>query len=138
MDDDDDFLEEEDDEGNGWQAEEATEAAPSSLTEYKWQHYGTRSGVQESRRNQNYPEHSNSYYDIRAAVEHALKMDKETRCREPSPRVLSIQSIHPDPGKSYLPHCTVLHRCAEDTGCCTNRAMKCGPKHQTRIYLYFY
>lgn len=65
-------------------------------------------------------------------------MDKETRCREPSPRVLSIQSIHPDPGKSYLPHCTVLHRCAEDTGCCTNRAMKCGPKHQTRIYLYFY
>lgn len=41
-----------------WQAEEATEAPTSYLTQYKWQHYGTRTRVEESRRNQNYPDHS--------------------------------------------------------------------------------
>lgn len=129
--DDDDLLD------DGWQAEEATES-PKSLTMYKWEHFGTRSRVEESRRNQNFPELSNSYVEINAAIQHAVRMNKESRCRDPFPRVMSVQNIYPDPGKTYLPHCTVLHRCAEDTGCCPSHTTSCAPKKQTIVYLYFY
>ncbi|KAF5308095.1 hypothetical protein FQR65_LT00637 [Abscondita terminalis] len=121
-----------------WQAEEATESSPKTLTEYKWENYGTRSRVEESRRNQNFPEHTNSYVEVNAAIQHAVRMNKESRCRDPFPRVMSVQNIYPDPGKSYLPHCTVLHRCAEDTGCCPSHLTTCAPKKQTVVYLYFY
>lgn len=52
QDEDDDFDEEdaEDEEEDGWQAEEGTKA-PETLTEFKWKHYGTRGGVEESRKN---------------------------------------------------------------------------------------
>ncbi|KAF5287580.1 hypothetical protein FQA39_LY15857 [Lamprigera yunnana] len=123
---------------DGWQAEEATETSPTTLTEYKWQHYGTRSRIEETRRNQNFPEHSNSSVEIKAAIQHAIRMNTESRCRDPFPRVMSVQNVYPDPGKTYLPHCTVLHRCSEDTGCCSSHSTTCAPKKQTVVYLYFY
>lgn len=56
VDDDDDSEDDTDDgeeETDDWQAEEATEEPTErSFTEYKWRHYGTRSRVEESRRNQ--------------------------------------------------------------------------------------
>lgn len=73
-----------------------------------------------------------------AAHRHILKMDREARCKKPMPKVLSVQSVYPDPGKSYTPRCTVLHRCAEDTGCCSNHETRCGPKRQTLVNLYFF
>lgn len=39
-----------DDEDKYWQAEEATKT-PETLTEMKWRLYGSRKGVEESRRN---------------------------------------------------------------------------------------
>lgn len=120
--DDDDF--EDDDDENEWQAEEATE------TPLKY--FGT-----ENRSKENIVEHSNSNFSYIAAFEHTIKMNSH-RCHYPLPRVLSVQKIHPDPGKSYMPHCTVLHRCSADTGCCNTHSKTCAPMKQTVVYLYFY
>lgn len=73
-----------------------------------------------------------------AVIEHYMKVRQEGQCRKPQPKVISVQSEHPDPSKTYTPHCTILHRCAEDTGCCTNLETKCGPKTQVTVHLYFY
>lgn len=48
-----------------------------------------------------------------------------------------MQQEYPDLTKSYTPTCTVLHRCAEDTGCC-ERNTKCQYKSRERVHLYFY
>lgn len=111
--DDDDFFREE----NGWQAEEATTIAPLG-------------------RLQNEPSSSN--LELNAAIDHMQRMNIGSRCRDPLPRVLSVQNIHPSPEKRYSPHCTVLHRCSADTGCCKNHSMTCAPKNHSIVYLYFF
>jgi hypothetical protein len=127
---------------NEWQAEEATEppvqAPVSSLTKYKWDNYGTRSRVEESRRQQLHLKPFNEAKATSAVIEHYMKVRQEGQCRRPHPRVISVQSEHPDPSKTYTPHCTILHRCAEDTGCCANFDTRCGPKTQVQVHLYFY
>ncbi|XP_008192810.2 uncharacterized protein LOC659516 [Tribolium castaneum] len=123
-----------------WQNEEATEppAPVSSFTKYKWDNYGTRSRVEESRRQQLDLKPHNEGRAINAALEHYAKVRQEGQCRKPLPKVISVQSEHPDPSKTYTPHCTILHRCAEDTGCCANHTTRCGPKTQVLVHLYFY
>lgn len=69
-------------------------------------------------------------------MEHFERM-AEARCDRPLPRVIQVQSVHPNPGKTYMPHCTVLHRCGEDTGCCPGGDKKCGPKDKEFVQLYF-
>lgn len=73
-----------------------------------------------------------------AAIQHYLRIKFHINCKTPHQKVVSIQSEHPSPGKRYVPHCTILHRCSEDTGCCMTHNTRCGPIKQTLIYLYFY
>ncbi|XP_074039265.1 uncharacterized protein [Leptinotarsa decemlineata] len=111
----------------------------SSLTAFKWSHFGTRERVEESRRQQmaassrQSPEQSK----VNAFLEHYVRVKQQTKCLRPLPRVIPIQREHPDPTKSYTPQCTILHRCAEDSGCC-NRNTKCQYKTRVLVPLYFY
>ncbi|GLV40038.1 PDGF- and VEGF-related factor 3 [Carabus blaptoides fortunei] len=141
VDDDDDSEDDTDDgedETDDWQAEEATEEPTErSFTEYKWRHYGTRARVEESRRNQGIG-NTNHKKEIVEAVEHAKKINVEGTCKLPRARVIRVQTAYPDAGKAYIPHCTILHRCADDTGCCRSETHTCAPKHTARVELYFY
>lgn len=66
-----------------------------------------------------------------------MRVKQEGQCKRPLPKVISVQSEHPDPSKTYTPQCTVLHRCAEDTGCCKHNT-KCQYKSRHLVHLYFY
>lgn len=74
---------------------------------------------------------------IKQAVEHALKVQTEGACRHPRPKLIRVQEFYPHPGKTYLPHCTILHQCSDDTGCCKND-LTCSPKTTQRVELSFY
>ncbi|XP_076312321.1 uncharacterized protein LOC143225948 isoform X1 [Tachypleus tridentatus] len=76
--------------------------------------------------------------DIRQANEHFLHIRQKALCQTPRPLVVDTKDYYPDPTKKYLPRCTILHRCTEDSGCCDNDRMKCGPRKVQEVTLYFY
>ncbi|XP_065158542.1 uncharacterized protein [Atheta coriaria] len=117
------------------QAEEG-QHEQSPMTQYKWKNYGTRQALEESQRSSDYG--NNDRKNVRAANEHFLHMKSAAKCRLPRPRVINVQEIHQLPGKAFRPHCTVLHRCGDDTGCCQGPGKKCRAKSQEVIYLPFY
>lgn len=76
--------------------------------------------------------------DITEALQHAMKVNQEARCQVPRPRVVHIQDLYPNPSKSYVPHCTILHHCSDETGCCSRDEATCAPKTTQRVELAFY
>ncbi|XP_062549327.1 lateral signaling target protein 2 homolog isoform X2 [Armigeres subalbatus] len=51
----------------------------------------------------------------RLATFHAAKIKREGSCFTPKPKMILASN---DPSKHYTPHCTILHRCGDDVGCC--------------------
>ncbi|GAB6032186.1 hypothetical protein CHUAL_010833 [Chamberlinius hualienensis] len=51
----------------------------------------------------------------------------ETDCHKPQPRIVSVQSVYPNPSFTYATECVLLHTCAWDTGCCAPSEV-CGVK----------
>ncbi|XP_011878456.1 PREDICTED: uncharacterized protein LOC105567851 [Vollenhovia emeryi] len=126
---------------NGYQAK--NDYPPMSAHSiHKWQSLGTREGVKETRSNmQQYNKNGKSDERIREALQHALKVNKEGSCRWPRARVISVRDVYPSPSTTYIPHCAILHRCSDDTGCCKSEAFTCVPKHPLgshRVELSFY
>ena len=76
--------------------------------------------------------------EIREALQHAMKVSREGSCRWPRPRVIPVRDVYPSPSTTYIPHCAILHRCSDDTGCCRSEALTCVPKHSHRVELFFY
>ncbi|KAG8222675.1 hypothetical protein J437_LFUL002558 [Ladona fulva] len=76
--------------------------------------------------------------EIREAVQHALRVSREGSCKIPRPRVVQVKSIYPHPSKTYIPHCTILHQCGDDTGCCRHESLSCVPISTHRVELHFY
>lgn len=66
---------------------------------------------------------------------HAIRVSSEATCRWPKPRVVVVQD---DPSKLYSPHCTILHRCGDDTGCCFTNTRTCKARSEQIVVLYFY
>lgn len=75
---------------------------------------------------------------MKAVVAHTVRVNSEGKCKRPSPKVIPVQNEHPDVTKTYIPHCTILHRCADDTGCCNRYGTRCLPKTTKPVHLYFY
>lgn len=79
---------------------------------------------------------------IRYALRHAaaqlalVHMQRIPRCRLPKPRIVHLAGT--DPQKEYAPHCTELHRCGDDTGCCDRLDMTCTASRTELVVLYFY
>lgn len=42
-----------------------------------------------------------------------------------------------DPSKQYTPHCTILHRCGDDVGCCLP-TQTCAASKNSTVELYFF
>ncbi|XP_066158335.1 uncharacterized protein [Euwallacea fornicatus] len=133
-----------------FQAEEATTErttpAPrrySSFGEYKWNQFGTRERVVQARRDYMQQKgnvaskKSSEESKTTAVVDHFVRIKSSGQCKRPVPKVIPVHIEHPDPTVTYIPHCTVLHRCAEDTGCC-NYDTTCQYKERVEVSLYFY
>lgn len=69
------------------------------------------------------------------ASQHAARIYAEASCKIPKLRIIAVQG---DASKTYVPHCTQLHRCGDDTGCCGSDTRTCVPKTLHEIDLYFY
>ncbi|XP_075532532.1 uncharacterized protein LOC142565862 [Dermacentor variabilis] len=66
--------------------------------------------------------------DYLRASQHLQMVQREARCKLPQPRTLCVPDIYPNGSKRYVPHCTVVHRCSPDTGCCATEDEHCQPK----------
>ncbi|XP_075153968.1 uncharacterized protein LOC142227362 [Haematobia irritans] len=104
---------------------------PGSVTRKKEEELGTQSAVVESRRQYALQQRRNKAF----ASAHHNRIVKEGTCRLPQPRV---ERIRRDSWKIYTPHCTILHRCADDTGCCPTERQTCAPKRTKNVDLYFF
>ncbi|KAL0102141.1 hypothetical protein PUN28_018577 [Cardiocondyla obscurior] len=122
---------------NGYQAK--NDYPPMSAHSiHKWQSLGTREGVKETRSNMQQYNKNGKSAEIREALQHAIKVNKEGSCQWPRARVIPVRDVYPSPSTTYIPHCAILHRCSDDTGCCRSEALTCVPKHSHRVELSFY
>ncbi|XP_077527166.1 snake venom vascular endothelial growth factor toxin 2-like [Haemaphysalis longicornis] len=65
---------------------------------------------------------------LQLASQHRRMVEREARCKFPQQRTVCVQDIYPNGSKRYTPHCTIVHRCAPDAGCCTTPEEHCQPK----------
>ncbi|XP_043468481.1 uncharacterized protein LOC122502472, partial [Leptopilina heterotoma] len=104
----------------------------------KWKHLGSRESVKETR--DKYPEFKNNgkSAEVNEALQHAIKVSREGSCQWPRARIVPVRDVYPSTSTTYIPHCAILHRCSDDTGCCRSEALTCVPKQSHRVELYFY
>jgi hypothetical protein len=76
--------------------------------------------------------------DVEKAVQHAVTVGRESQCRVPKPRLVQVKDVYPHPSKTYIPHCTILHQCGDDTGCCKSDTLTCTARRTESVDLYFY
>lgn len=74
------------------------------------------------------------YFAVHNVTAHISRIQTDALCKFPKPKIIPILAA----SKTYFPHCTVLHRCGDDTGCCHTDALTCVPKHTATVVLYFY
>lgn len=110
----------------------------SAHSVHKWQSLGTRESVKETRGNMQQYNKKGKTEEIREALQHAIKVSREGSCQWPRPRVIPVRDVYPSPSTTYVPHCAILHRCSDDTGCCRSEALTCVPKQSHRVELSFY
>ena len=72
------------------------------------------------------------------ASQHFSRIIKEAKCKLPVPRVVNIQKMFPSGTKKYIPHCTLLHYCGHESGCCRQENEQCVPKVIETVQLYFW
>uniref|UniRef100_A0A2S2NWL5 Platelet-derived growth factor (PDGF) family profile domain-containing protein n=1 Tax=Schizaphis graminum TaxID=13262 RepID=A0A2S2NWL5_SCHGA len=111
----------------------------SPISENKWKLFGSRKNVEETFRSSQKISLFQGQGDNEGseAYKHQLRISKEASCKVPRSRVIKVTDVYPSSNKKYLPACTILHVCAEDTGCCNSPTLKCGPKTSQPIYLPF-
>ncbi|XP_050524738.1 uncharacterized protein LOC126896201 isoform X2 [Daktulosphaira vitifoliae] len=109
----------------------------STISENKWKLLGSRKTVEETFRNSHRISIQQGVNDGNEAYKHQMRIAKEALCKVPRPRVIKASDIYPSSNKRYIPSCTVLHVCADDTGCCGSPLLKCGPKSTQPLHLQF-
>ncbi|XP_075675920.1 uncharacterized protein LOC113798173 [Dermatophagoides pteronyssinus] len=75
------------------------------------------------------------------ASEHYNRILKYAKCQYPHAKIINIQNelqINPSATKKYIPHCTILHYCGENSGCCRLETEHCIPKTIEEVKLYFW
>ncbi|XP_054164868.1 uncharacterized protein LOC128962518 [Oppia nitens] len=75
---------------------------------------------------------------IRLANEHFLLIRTQYRCRKPRPKIIKVKDFYDVPSKEYLPRCTVLHQCDDESGCCDVGTERCMAQTSESVRLYFY
>ncbi|XP_023220925.1 uncharacterized protein LOC111622741 [Centruroides sculpturatus] len=68
------------------------------------------------------------------AKQYNEKVHREGSCSEPVAKLIPVGT---SPEKIYVPHCAILHRCSEDTGCCHGSRKVCQAKKTKKVKLPF-
>lgn len=78
--------------------------------------------------------------DARLATLEIVKVQREGKCKAPAKRVIPIYQLlnNSHQMKRFLPHCTILHRCESETGCCNSESEQCSVKKQEPVRLPFW
>lgn len=74
--------------------------------------------------------------DKQLALLHSQRVSEASKCEVPKLQVIHVNDHYP--GKYYLPHCTLLHRCGKHAGCCAVESLKCVAAEKEKVTLYFY
>ncbi|KAG0719048.1 hypothetical protein GWK47_051295 [Chionoecetes opilio] len=75
---------------------------------------------------------------INLVAANAQRVKTKGRCEEPRQRCEAIRSPEHPADTAFLPRCALLHRCAEDTGCCLTDDHICAAEDTENVELYFY
>ncbi|XP_023248510.1 uncharacterized protein LOC106640542 [Copidosoma floridanum] len=122
---------------NGYQAKNDYPAM-SAHSALKWQYLGTRESVTETRNNMPQFSKTGKSAEMHAAHSHALHVAKEGSCQWPRAKVVPVREVYPNSTATYIPHCAIVHRCSDDTGCCRSETLTCEAKQTHNVELYFY
>jgi hypothetical protein len=76
--------------------------------------------------------------DAARAAKHFAKVLKEVKCSQPFPRVVKMSDLIGNSRKTFLPRCTLLHFCGEETGCCQQENQRCVSAKTEQVTLYFW
>lgn len=113
--------------------QELNNSNPGELTAHKIRTLGTARAVLHTR--QQYLEEQERRKGPRElALDHVRRMNIATRCKLPLPRVVHVSN---DTSKLYNPKAVILHRCGDDTGCCSGGQI-CTVKSTQNVTLYFF
>ncbi|GBM77436.1 hypothetical protein AVEN_107820-1 [Araneus ventricosus] len=74
--------------------------------------------------------------DEKLALEHSVRVGETCTCNQPKLHVVQVSDHYP--GRSYLPHCTVLHRCGKHAGCCATDELRCVASEKEKVVLHFF
>ncbi|GIX88732.1 placenta growth factor [Caerostris darwini] len=74
--------------------------------------------------------------DERLALQHSERVAEEGACDQPKPQVVHVSEHYP--GRYFLPHCTLLHRCGRHAGCCGTERLRCVARRKEKVALRFY
>ncbi|KAJ8669651.1 hypothetical protein QAD02_000910 [Eretmocerus hayati] len=98
--------------------------------------YGNKNNQGESGATTPSPKNSKSS-ERSKAVEYYHYVSTEGRCQWPKPKVIRVRDMHTNLAATYMPHCAILHRCSDDTGCCKTETETCEAKTTETVELYF-
>ncbi|KAG8197821.1 hypothetical protein JTE90_020099 [Oedothorax gibbosus] len=70
------------------------------------------------------------------ALEHSERVSESGTCDVPKPQVVHVSDHYP--GRYFLPHCTVLHRCGRHSGCCGSDHLRCVSVEHQKVVLPFF
>ncbi|KAF8795892.1 Snake venom vascular endothelial growth factor like protein [Argiope bruennichi] len=74
--------------------------------------------------------------DEKLALEHSERVAEAGTCDQPKMQVIHVSDHYP--GRYFLPHCTMLHRCGKHAGCCGTDRLRCVAKEKQKVVLHFY
>jgi len=103
---------------NQYQADAADAYNPGDLTSLKMKQLGTPDAVRNSMRQHIEAQRKKD----QNWEQHYMRSMRESKCKIPKPQVFPSSS---DPSKIYVPRCTVLYRCSDDTACCPSADKTC-------------
>ncbi|KFM65261.1 Placenta growth factor, partial [Stegodyphus mimosarum] len=70
------------------------------------------------------------------ALLHSERVSELGACEVPKPQVIHVSDHYP--GRYFLPHCTLLHRCGKHAGCCGVDSLRCVAAQKEKVTLHFY
>ncbi|XP_055684504.1 uncharacterized protein LOC129790797 [Lutzomyia longipalpis] len=109
---------------------------PGDLTSHKFRTLGTSEGVHHARNEFMITQRRIQAQERAWVMEHISRILQEAECKWPRPKVIPVPNNDTD--KTYAPHCTILHRCGDDTGCCGHEGLVCTARNTTSVELYFH
>ncbi|XP_059475256.1 uncharacterized protein LOC132196540 [Neocloeon triangulifer] len=101
-----------------------------NLTAVKWNTLGTADAVARTMRNTEEAK--------QAAYSLLNEIASGNSCKVPQVRCLKASNLLPGHSRRYAPNCVKLHRCAEDSGCCSHPEYECGPKRIVQALAILY